>query len=327
MKRTAAVAFAVSTLSISANAYNDDGHFYTIASIINGSILSLDPKVRAVADVVAVCAQMPDLSRELDAVSLRIQVAGNWGGWLWGPFGVCPTPAVVDMVQKHHYLHSLTDQDSGRTRAATLATLNILRKQLGEAPSDVNACALGFAVHAYGDSFAHVRLDNPSRMYPPGMGHFRDDHKPDYVEYSQQRERSWEEYGKGFSAAWQFSPDPNYLEFVLKIPRRELTAGDGGQTFWTDEGRVCYHEDNVRKQLFLVQGPAWQPWLQMQQPRIEALYGSGNMILDPFDRVIARLLPDRAKVLTLSAVWPVYMRAVKAGWGDTVKPACDGARP
>jgi hypothetical protein len=44
-------------------------------------------------------------------------------------------------------------------------------------------CALGFALHLYGDAFSHRRLDDPRVMYPPGRGHAGDLHRPDYILY------------------------------------------------------------------------------------------------------------------------------------------------
>jgi len=144
------------------------------------------------------------LAWKFDAVSLRFYVTKSWQGWLWRGFSACRGTDVCHMVTVHHYLHALTDGDAAAATQAATRTLQTLLDQ-GNPPDIVDpnrVCAAGFAVHLLGDSFAHRRLRNPS-MYAAGMGHFRDNHDPDYVLYDDDRVKNYMIYARALDSAFR----------------------------------------------------------------------------------------------------------------------------
>lgn len=153
----------------------------------------------------ALCAQVPNLAWEFDAVNLRFYAAGHLSGWVWGGFSACRGTDVCHMVTVHRYLHALTEGRADATTRAATRTLETLLEQ-GNAPdiADPNrVCAAGFPVHLLGDPLAHRRLRDPGRMHAPGMGHFRDNHDPDYVLYDDDRVNSYMVYARTLDRAFR----------------------------------------------------------------------------------------------------------------------------
>lgn len=176
----------VSTTGVSF-AYNEDGHFYTAAAIERTRHLQGTDFTEA--RLVTFCAQLPDMTKELDAVTLRVNELGTGYGYLWGAFSTCWGKGVRHMVTVHQYLHGFVDAgqiDKPRkahpaqaVTEAAIATVGFFRDRLERQHNPNDACALGFAIHLLGDSFAHRTLSNPNIMYDPGMGHFDDGHHPE----------------------------------------------------------------------------------------------------------------------------------------------------
>jgi len=176
-------------------AYNEDGHFYTAAGIERSRQLK-DPDFTE-ARLVTFCAQMPDLTNQLDAVTLRVNEVPSLYGSLWGAFSRCWGEGVRHMVTVHQYLHGFVDaaqmdppakqHPSQAVTKAAVALIANFHERMVKHPDSSNhltdACALGFAIHLLGDSFAHRTITNTDIMYDPGMGHFDDGHHPDYIEY------------------------------------------------------------------------------------------------------------------------------------------------
>jgi len=126
------------------------------------------------------------------------------------------------MVALQYYLHGLSGVPAPQLR---LAAQDIIREIDGELVNNgldkslrrQLICARGFAIHLYGDSFAHVKLesetprffsrDYKTEMYDTGLGHARDGHKPDYLYGHNIEINKWPKYVQGISSA--IAPDAN----------------------------------------------------------------------------------------------------------------------
>src|SRR5258706_8657716 len=226
-----AIAGALLAMHATAFAYNEDGHFYTV--------VALEQERRDLANlpadhfrIVALCAQIPDLSRELDAVTLKVNSLGALGGWLWGGFGACRNDEVRHMVSVHHYVHALTDGDAKRTEAAANETVTKLRAIWSSDPTYVNACALGLGLHLLGDSQSHRRLGTDSQMYGPGMGHANDNHDPDYIVF-RDRLPLWKRYVGTLGNIHLIQEEKVHRGEMFKIFDTRLTGGSRENSYFT----------------------------------------------------------------------------------------------
>lgn len=184
-------------------AYNETGHYYTIAAVTH----SLIPKLPAErASFVAFCAQLPDIANELDATKVYRSMAGRhplaFVGW--ATRGKAWDESVGRMVAVQQLLHGLTGGRAPAMQGVAEQIVGTLARVVQQAPGRGDAqdatalCALGFALHLYGDAFAHRRLNDRGVMYPTGQGHAADIHRPDYVLYepadSHLRADTWKSY-------------------------------------------------------------------------------------------------------------------------------------
>lgn len=177
--------------TVAAVAYDEGGHHYTLTSIFYEGHPA--PSVADPYKVVeAFCAYLPDLSMELDATHQRQHVLWYWSEWTWGLLTQCNTNRCRHMVATHLFLHALTGTDVQPVRAAAEQLIDAIDVDLKHArktmPVDTQrlvnlACERGFADHLLGDTFAHSRMHvddtDPDRLYPPGLGHWKDMHAPD----------------------------------------------------------------------------------------------------------------------------------------------------
>lgn len=165
-------------------AWSESGHHYTVKAI--GLIAGHSPKVTQAG---ANFAQRPDEVVELDAAAAGIEeVRSNHElhvdrerkkEWSTNPADslesfVVAGEARYESRATQQGLHSLTgrDAESERSRRAS----EVLRSKPGSA-------RWGEALHAFGDSFSHVDLDNPKMMYGPPFGHAFHFHAPDMIEH------------------------------------------------------------------------------------------------------------------------------------------------
>lgn len=173
-----------------ASAYRWDEHYYTVR-------LAFGP--RAGGEVASLCAQLADESPELGAISVYRRLMKHpldYAAWTLGADG--PDETVGRMVTVQQLAHGLT----GGSPAAVRAVARAAAKTLGAAANAEKdperradaQCALGFAMHLFGDSFSHVRIKNPARMYPTGLGHFFDATTPDQPLSSPTRMEMWRDY-------------------------------------------------------------------------------------------------------------------------------------
>lgn len=197
------VAIAFLLVSGSAAAYLAGGHFYTLWAL---HALAVKDHLIGPQDsywkVEAFCAELPDLSRELDAVTQRERVLWSVslreiGGWGWT--GSCYSPISKHMVASQYYVHGLTGAKKRDVRSAAMDLITQLDPNAAANLSDQEktnlACARGFALHLYGDSFAHAEFgkDKPAAngepaedgsggtLYQTGLGHARVFSEPDFL--------------------------------------------------------------------------------------------------------------------------------------------------
>ena len=182
----AILVFVISALvAAPARAYDPAGHFYTMLALARTVI----PDTRGEEqELVAFCAQLPDMAVDLDATALykNAVFSKSFFQWArWGMFSTVGSPAIDKMVTVQHLLHALTGGQTQATQEIARLVVNKVRASI-EASTPrtkeraASLCALGFAVHFLFDSFAHVKLDDKDAMYDTGMGHAGDWHYPDY---------------------------------------------------------------------------------------------------------------------------------------------------
>lgn len=290
-----------------AAAYNDDGHFYTAVSIAHSRLPALQGKSRDAAVLIALCAQVPDLAKEFDAVSLRVRLAGSLQGTLWGGFSSCRGGDVSHMVTVHHYLHGLTD---GNSDAVTEAAGKILQDLLpaGEGPEQLDpnrVCAAGFAVHLLGDSFAHRRIKDPKRMYPPGRGHLSDDHNPDFILYNTERSQSYLKYAQELDKALKSLPADARWKALSGVLQQLSQGAELGNRYSEDALRNAFRE--TLRTSTGDDTPVWAPY----KPTVEELSKTGGLVLTrTCKEVLDTHAPAAAKTsLSCNAVWARYKEA------------------
>ncbi len=147
-------------------AFDIAGHFYTVLFVAQGTLpYRQKPRPYSTDEVtlIAFCAQLPDESHELDAVSAWVDCGNSfsrrgffhtaqfWAYWqaLGSIVNVTPSRGVQRLVALHQLLHGLTGAKSGRevtNTATTIASdlLQALDRQQSRSSDDL--CALGFAL-------------------------------------------------------------------------------------------------------------------------------------------------------------------------------------
>jgi|SRR6185369_171730 hypothetical protein len=285
-------------------AYNEDGHYYTIAALQQERRIippGIPPEQLA---VVSLCAQIPDLSRELDATTLKVNSLGTFGGWLWAGFSACRGSDVRNMNEVHHYLHALTDGASNKVDEAAHAILRRLHVAWLADRSDASACALGLGIHHLGDAHSHRRLTNESRMYAPGMGHYSDDHDPDYIVFPR-RQPLWERYVGTLGSALDIAAHAEQRAVFLKITQSRTTGGSRDNAYYTQEiikEMAALKPPNGGTTL-----PAWPAGVPAVDRYYEQASWFRRKVLDgSFDEVMRAYIPTQAAQATFADVWPKY---------------------
>jgi len=174
-------------------AFDKAGHFHSAARILSLAMPAYPQEAR----VISFCAQLPDEVVELDAAEQA------WGEFKTNPFTYASwglgnkydDPKIQNMILVQRLQHVLTGSpDAAQIQKITASTFQMLSQQAAAkvktpAPDANEAlCALGLAMHAVGDSFAHVDMDSgddpqdtrPRAMYVTGRGHAAHQHYPDY---------------------------------------------------------------------------------------------------------------------------------------------------
>jgi hypothetical protein len=181
----------LAALSVSpAAAYRWDEHYYTVRLAFGA---------REGGEVAALCAQLADEAPELNAIAVYRRLMKHpldYAAWTFGGSG--PSETVGRMATVQQILHGLTGGSPDAVRAIALETGKsigaVLRAEKDPRKRADAQCALGFAMHLYGDSFAHTRIKNPAKMYATGLGHFFDATTPDQPLSSATRLEMWRDY-------------------------------------------------------------------------------------------------------------------------------------
>lgn len=237
-------------------------------------------------------------------------------GRLWGMFSSCRGDDVCHMVAVHHYLHGLTGGNSQAVTDAATETLgDLLRRNESNNYADRNQiCAAGFAIHLLGDSFSHRRLDSPDLMYPPGLGHFRNDQNPDFILYSEERSQNYVLYAQTLDRTLKStSPATRWaqLEALLKQKR---TDAQRGNRYNEKELR-----DAFRNSLKTAASDNTRIWAPYNPPLETANHG---LVLS---RTCKEALEQyNVQGVNCNKVWEQYKKAaVPAFAKQNIKPTCE----
>ncbi len=197
MKRLAAALLACA-LAVPAAGYQREDHYYSTRLALAASRQGPEDAV------VSLCAQLADEAPELNPIEsyrrmMRHPLIYAW----WSLRSIGADEPVGRMITVQQALHALTGGSSEAAHAIGLAAARSTLKTAEAAPHEPEAradayCALGFALHFYGDTFAHRRIHNPARMYPTGLGHLFDGVAPDLPLYNKERAALWRRYLSSF---------------------------------------------------------------------------------------------------------------------------------
>lgn len=173
-----------------AAAYEQAGHFYTAFALARTAQSAFPDRERL---LVSLCAQLPDMASDLDAVTVykAAAMANPWKWFRWASADVIDGRDLRRMITIQQLLHGLTGGRSKAVQQVAAATVDELARVAAAAEQgaarDEALCALGFALHLQGDSYAHEQIDDAGqpaerrRMYVTGRGHAGDWHDPDHV--------------------------------------------------------------------------------------------------------------------------------------------------
>lgn len=142
--------------------YSEIGHYYTVYFV---SLAAGFPQDIAAKN--AFFAQMPDQVNRLDAI--EVQKDRMFAGT--GP-KIAADMWKNERTEIHQGLHSLTGGSAIEERA--FRTSQVLQSKPG-------TIDFGFALHAFGDSYAHTEMDGSGKLYETGWGHFWDWTRPDEI--------------------------------------------------------------------------------------------------------------------------------------------------
>jgi hypothetical protein len=306
-------------LSQSSLGYNHDGHFYTAVAVEHDDDPPLSGTVRDEAILIGFCGQVPDLADDLDAITLRMKEIPSVAGTLWGGFGLCLGQGVRRMATAHQFVHALTGSPAQNVTEAAVDLIATLRS--GQTPGKfdpIRACAIGFGVHLLGDSFAHRRLDQPDQTYPPGLGHFRDGHDPDYIEL---RPSLWEQYTRTLASALDVRIDGAHWAALDQVAPSNAANGTEENGFNTKE---------IVAALEGLLGPDAPLWAGYHPP-VEDLNNSDGLIASyvltkSFDDIVTKDYPELQShgKFTFDEVWALYLPAAVAAFKrHDVSTVCD----
>lgn len=171
--------------------WGPEGHYYTVlwASLAAGLSLS-DAKRNAFY------CQLPDQVYELDATAAGIDLTSLGLGEAVNLSCAVEAVASVNGVEfvefaseAHEYRAKLKDAERRWYVQTGLHDLTGLASEDEQAwrvqyllHETRGSFEYGLALHAFGDSYAHCRMGDEKKMYPPIVGHLRDWHYPDEIE-------------------------------------------------------------------------------------------------------------------------------------------------
>jgi hypothetical protein len=252
LKAAAIVAAIVAICAASAAAYEVAGHYFTVLLLMKQLLpQQLGEKE---SSLVAFCAQLPDIAEELDALEVYKGAASNPIAWAaWGSNNKVWNKSVAQMIGVQQFLHGLTGGNAKDLQAAARELVQELSLnipwQSGGLPRSGDTsglCALGFALHLYGDSFAHRRLDDPDTMYSTGRGHAGDGHKPDRPLSSRDRAEQWIDYLlQGPRPLGKFALDPAVQSHETAAAMK--LVDEEKPTWWNNYGEALLRDVLVQR--------------------------------------------------------------------------------
>lgn len=316
------VAALVGTVGLATRvfAWGTTGHFYSSSATLHLKGDGKAPPAHDARILTAYCSYLPDLSSELDAITVRVdaglQAAGT-ANLTWGWFNRCWGSRVRRMVSVQYYLHGLTGTDSESvTETAKAIARTLYEDRQGDSEDRVLACARGFALHLLGDSYAHRRIDNPARMYDTGLGHFRDGTEPDMPLSSERRLTIWQAYVTDMASLVAAGIAPPSIEGLVGIGRRLLPHASMAN--WDDA--------EMRTELRRTLGADEALWFPYE-PAVENLESRGKTyrINKSCDEMLAAVVSpvERKQGFTCAAVWRAYASVAKRAF-ESSPPPCDG---
>lgn len=311
---------AVVGLGAQVFAWGPTGHFYSTVAVMERRAKVRSGPVAKSEVLTALCSYLPDLSRELDAITLGVNAfTSGYGGTAvtWGLFDRCWGSSVRRMVVVQHYLHGLTGTDSSQVTAAARAVVTTLSASLRDSPSDpVRACALGFSFHLLGDSYAHRKVRHEDQMYGTGLGHFRDGSAPDAPLSSPARLAVWESYVIDLTKLTQVEAGPTKVQDLFDIGERLLPSVTGGG--WDDfRMRV-----DLQRSITSDRAIAWFPFV----PAVEDMErrALSQRLVASCDDILRYFAPGVAPAgLSCKEVWKAFLDAAVPAFSE-VPPQCDG---
>ena len=295
-----------------AHAYQTAGHFYSIIAELGAESSADGTFTPEQARVISFCVQVPDLAREFDAITARAEIP-LWANVSWGLFSSCLSKGVRHMVTVQHYLHALTGTSHDATLEAGRRTLTDLRARLRAHPTDMaTACALGFATHMLGDSFAHERMDNSGRQYDTGLGHFRDNTKPDHPLVRADRLMMWRGYLHEARAHLRVVLPPNTLGAIAGVAQRLFPLKSGAKNY-DEESLARGLEDTLG-----AQKSAWVPY----QPTLQAANGDEILLTTPCSGVAKKYSAALGVAFDCDTAWRTYLEAARPSFVNA-PPMCE----
>lgn len=183
-------------------AFNQSGHMDSVSLIVHQALGPLNALGEPERLVISACAQLPDMSQELDATKVYGEafLADKWNWIWWGLNDELGNDKIREMFVVQQLVHGLTGGEPMAMRAAALKVVGELadrvasgRRTAGKGGEHVQAlCALGIGLHLWGDTLAHTEVPwngeddavlkaRPPRMYATGRGHGFEGHLPDDV--------------------------------------------------------------------------------------------------------------------------------------------------
>ena len=193
------ILFCVFVFGGNAEAFNTTGHYDTTAVIVGSKAFDDFAQAaagRAIAieekELILACSQLTDMASEFDAIQTfwNIDFSDKLAWAVPGHYPSSISQEEGKMVVTQQLIHGLTGGDIDSLRAMAINTVDTLLyhwlNEVSPARRGTRACALGMALHLYGDSHAHRRIADvgtaeTNTMYNTGYGHFIPGHYPDYV--------------------------------------------------------------------------------------------------------------------------------------------------
>ncbi|WP_050553792.1 hypothetical protein [Leptospira santarosai] len=291
------------------SAYQEDGHFYTVQTVLNNFETS-SPLTKDEIALIAFCTQLPDEVPELDAISVYQKLAFkfpfDYALWVFTGQG---SPKVLGrMAEIQQLLHGLTGGNSEHLRNVAVTTLDRLRTEIASKKERFpeRLCALGFAFHLLGDSSAHRKLLNPKKMYPTGRGHASDMTLPDHPVYNDDRVIEWESYAKNIPSLFR----SDLKEVVIKEDFRKARELTGSNYPWhCILGTKC--EDRLRKILLhrLKESDSFPKYNPLQKERYPAS-NCQEYVQKVVEQKDIPYIPDCGKS------WKIYKQVSLKVWKD-----------